>query len=88
MVERSQKSSFYGVALLIVLHLAVVLPLAYSLNIWADEGSTLYTTQHGVFAAFQHAAADERQAPFYFWVLSIWRTLNSSIFFARLFSII
>ncbi len=73
---------------LIALHLALVIPLAYLLNIWADEASTLYTTQNGLLYALQHAAADEKQAPLYFWILSFWRDINGSIFFARLFSII
>jgi len=75
------------VLLLIFLHLAIVLPLAYTLNIWADEASTLYTTQHGFLIAFQNAATDEKQAPLYFWILSLWRSVDGSIFFARLFSI-
>ncbi|MGI9034983.1 MAG: hypothetical protein ACR2GD_02975 [Pyrinomonadaceae bacterium] len=73
--------------ILIILHLAIVLPLAYLLNIWMDEASTLHTTERGIFYALQHAAADEKQAPLYFYILSLWRALNHSIFFARLFSI-
>ena len=46
----SSKKSF-NVTSLIVLHILIVLPLAYFLNIWADEASTLYTTQHGFMAA-------------------------------------
>lgn len=88
-MQTSQKTSrSFNVTLLIILHLLIVLPLAYSLNIWSDEASTLYTTQHGFLAAFQHAAADERQAPLYFWLMSLWRLANDSIFFARLFSVI
>lgn len=73
---------------LIIVHLAIALPLAYSLNIWADEASSLYTTQHGFFAAFQNAATNEKQAPMYFWLLSMWRLVNDSLFFSRLFSVI
>ncbi len=76
------------VFILIFLHLAVAVPLAYTLNIWADEASTLYTTQNGFFRAFQNLFTDEKQAPLYFLLLSLWRKLNDSIFFARLFSII
>jgi len=76
------------VFILIFLHLAVAVPLAYKLNIWADEASTLYTTQNGFFRAFQNLFTDEKQAPLYFLLLSLWRNLNDSIFFARLFSII
>ncbi|CAN5597659.1 hypothetical protein BH20ACI4_BH20ACI4_11760 [soil metagenome] len=73
---------------LIFLHLAAALPLAYFVNIWADEASTLYTTQNGFPYALQNAFSIEKQAPLYFWVLSLWRGLDDSVFFARLFSII
>ena len=80
----------YGktVSILILLHLAIALPFAYSLNIWVDEASTLYTTQHGFFQALHNLFTDEKQAPLYFLLLSLWRKLDNSIFFARLFSII
>jgi len=77
-----------GILVLIFLHLIIVLPLAYVLNIWADEASTLYTTENGFLQTFQNALADEKQAPLYFWLLSLWRGINHSIFFARLFSIV
>jgi len=73
---------------LIFLHLAIAVPLALFLSIWADEASTLYTTQNGFFAAFRNAGTSEKQAPLYFWILSLWRLINDSIFFARLFSIV
>ncbi len=74
--------------ILIFLHLIVALPFAYFLNIWVDEASTLHTTEHGFLQTFQTVFADEKQAPLYFLVLSLWRALNDSIFFARLFSIV
>ena len=73
---------------LIVLHLLIAVPLAWWLNIWADEASTLYSTQQGIGFALQNAAFIERQAPLYFWVMALWRDVSGSIFFARLFSII
>ena len=76
-----------GVWLLIVCHLLIALPLAWYLNIWSDEASSLYSTE-SVAGAFQNAATIERQAPLYFWLLSLWRALNGSIFFARLLSIV
>ncbi len=72
----------------IILHLAISLPLAYVLNIWMDEASTLYTTRNGFFHALSNAFVDERQAPLYFLILSVWRMPGDSIFFARLFSIL
>ncbi|MET0752466.1 MAG: glycosyltransferase family 39 protein, partial [Pyrinomonadaceae bacterium] len=74
--------------ILIFLHLAVALPLAFYLNIWADEASTLHTTQNGFFNAFNNLFDEEKQAPLYFLLMSLWRKLSDSIFFARLFSII
>ncbi len=74
--------------LLLLLHLIIVLPLAYILNIWVDEASTLYTTENGFISTFHSVFADEKQAPFYFLLLSILREINHSIFFARFLSII
>ena len=71
-----------------LLHLLIALPLAYILNIWVDEASSLYTTENGLFQAFRNVFADEKQAPLYFLLLSVWREINHSIFFARIFSII
>lgn len=88
MGPESSGSARFGVWPLLLAHVLIALPLAYFLNVWADEASTLHTTQHGFVEAFRNAAANEKQAPLYFWVLSLWRSLNDSIFFARLFSII
>lgn len=74
--------------ILIFLHLAIALPLAFSLNIWVDEASTLYSTQHGFISTFRNLFTDEKQAPLYFLLLSLWRRLNDSVFFARLFSVV
>lgn len=87
-MQKPQAISNHVIFGLIVLHLLMVLPLAYFLNIWADEASTLYTTQHGFWFAFQNAATYEKQAPLYFWIMSLWRSISDSIFFARLFSIL
>ncbi len=71
-----------------LIHLAIAIPFAYHLNIWVDEASTLYATQNGLMVAIQTAAAEQKQAPLYFWIMSVWRMADGSIFFARLFSII
>lgn len=73
---------------LIALHLLIALPLGYFLNIWVDEASSLYTTENGFLYAWQNAFTIERQAPFYFWILSLWRDINHSVFFARSLSVI
>jgi hypothetical protein len=73
---------------MIAAHIAIAIPLAWYLSIWSDEGSSLYTTQQGFLSAFREAAVFERQAPLYFWFLSLWREINGSIFFARIPSIV
>lgn len=62
--------------------------LAYLLDIRFDEAFTLNTTSHGVVYAFRQAIKFEQQAPLYFVVVSLWRNVDSSIFFARLFSVL
>jgi uncharacterized membrane protein len=84
----SSLSQHYAVVILIVIHLLITLPLAYLLNAWVDEASTLYNTNKGFIDTALNVFHTEKQAPFYFVLLSIWRDIDGSIFFARLFSII
>lgn len=67
---------------------ALILPLAFFLNIWQDEAYTLHTTAHGIAYAFSQSLSFEQNAPLYFVALSLWRALGQSIFFLRLFSVI
>lgn len=55
---------------------------------WTDEEYTLLTTAHGPLGAWSEAITRELQAPLYYVLLSLWRGLNDSVFFARLFSIL
>lgn len=84
----SRRQQILVVCALIAVHLAVAIPLAYLVNVWADEASSLYTTDSGIIAAIQGAIENERQAPLYFGILAAWRSLDHSIFFARLLSIL
>ncbi len=88
MPDISRRTRNLIVLLLMAAHLAIVLPQAYLLNIWVDEASTLYATQNGFWIAFQNAATEQKQAPLYFWIMSLWRSIDGSIFFARLFSVL
>lgn len=88
MHDPQDKFSRFTLFAVIAVHLAIAIPFAYLLNIWVDEASTLYTTQSGFLHAFQHAWIDEKQAPLYFWIMSLWRMLSGAVFFARFFSII
>ena len=70
------------------LSLVITLPLAAFLNIWQDEAYTLQTTSHGFAYAFHQSIAFEQNAPLYFLLIVLWRTVSSSVFFLRLFSVI
>jgi hypothetical protein len=61
--------------------------LAFTLNIWQDEAYSLSTTGGGVAHALRAALRFEAQAPLYFVVLALWRTLGESVFEARCLSI-
>ncbi len=67
-------------------NLLVTLPLAWLLNIWQDEAYTLQTTSNGVAYAFHQALSFEQNAPLYFVLISLWRSLGDGIFYLRLFS--
>jgi hypothetical protein len=62
--------------------------LAWMLNVWQDETYTLHTTGASFGTAVHQAIYFEAQAPLYFLVLWVWRTLNHSAFEARLLSIV
>jgi hypothetical protein len=70
------------------LYLAVALPLAARLDIWIDEAYTLETTGGGPGHALHQALFFEGQPPLYFLLLSLWRTLDGGVLFARLFSVL
>jgi hypothetical protein len=70
------------------LFLVFALPLAATLNIWIDEAYSLETTNDGLHNAFERALGFELQPPLYFLILTLWRKINDSLFFARLLSIV
>lgn len=78
----------FALAAVILLHLALVIPLAATLNLWIDEAYTLRSTDGGLVHAVRRALGFELQPPLYFVLLTLWRTLDDSAFFARLFSIL
>jgi 4-amino-4-deoxy-L-arabinose transferase-like glycosyltransferase len=65
---------------------AFIIYLCSYLNIWVDEVYTLDTTSYNLRGVIKQSYDFEAQPPLYFILLSLWRTINSSIFFARLFS--
>lgn len=72
---------------LLVIHLGLTLPLAWKLNLWIDEASSLATSGKTLLFAVRQAYSYELQAPLYFALLNLWRIPSEGIFHARLFSV-
>ena len=70
------------------LNLAITIPLALFLNVWQDDAYTLHSTGTGVAYAFHEAIGFEQNAPLYFVAMALWRDINHSAVFARLFSVL
>ncbi|HEY8313548.1 MAG TPA: hypothetical protein VIG51_05185 [Candidatus Baltobacteraceae bacterium] len=70
------------------LNLAFTFPLAFLLNVWQDDAYTLDTTGRGIAYALHQSIFFEQNAPLYFLFLSLWRHINGSFGFARLFSVL
>ncbi|HKQ71438.1 MAG TPA: glycosyltransferase family 39 protein, partial [Polyangiaceae bacterium] len=60
--------------------------LSLELNVWRDEMYSLHSSEGTVAHAVRQALGFELQPPVYFALLSVWRLLDSSVFFARLMS--
>ena len=73
---------------IVALYLPVSIFLAAKLNIWIDEAYSLATTSTSFGHTLHQALYFEDQPPFYFLALHAWQTLDHSIFFARLFSVL
>ena len=76
------------VGITLIAHLCITVPLAWILNTWIDEAYTLNTTGKTVGYAIHQAIHFELQPPLYFALLTLWRGIDHSVFFARLFSVI
>ena len=76
---------FYG---FLFVYAAILIYLSSRLNIWVDEAYTLNTTSNNFTDVIKQSYGFEGQPPVYFILLSFWRKISSSIFFARLFSLV
>jgi hypothetical protein len=77
-----------GAATVGLVYFALLTLVAAALGTWTDEEYTLATTAHGFAFGWQRAIDVELQAPLYFAVLAVWRELDASVWFARLFSVL
>jgi hypothetical protein len=60
--------------------------LSWELNLWRDEMYSLHSTSGSPSFALHQAFDFELQPPLYFVLLSMWRAIDSSVWFARFFS--
>ncbi|HEV3154841.1 MAG TPA: hypothetical protein VGZ02_13625 [Candidatus Baltobacteraceae bacterium] len=74
-------------ALAAAAQLLLTVPLAFILNVGQDDAYTLHTTAHGLAYAWGQAISFEQNAPLYFIVIALWRHIDFSAPFARLFSV-
>ncbi|HOC42260.1 MAG TPA: hypothetical protein PKJ99_04495 [Thermoanaerobaculales bacterium] len=69
-------------------HATIACVLAATLNVWVDEGYSLDTTGRTISYAWRQAIHFESQPPGYFVLVTAWRQICDSVFFARLLSIV
>ncbi len=85
--EHFYNNSWFWATIIIISFFIVVFAISLSQFVWIDEGFTLTTIATDTGRVWHRAFIFEGQPPLYFVVLSIWRSINSSVFFIRLFSI-
>ncbi|HEY1654295.1 MAG TPA: hypothetical protein VGF86_04190 [Candidatus Tumulicola sp.] len=72
---------------IVLANLALVVPLAWILNVWQDEAYSLLTTTGSLAHTVHQAIFFEQNAPLYFVVLWFWRHVSTGYFWARILSI-
>lgn len=76
------------VAIVTAVFIIVELVIGLNVFIWLDEAFTLNSTAWGASEAVSRAVIFEGQPPVYFFLLSLWRIVDDSYQFARIFSIV
>ena len=69
-----------------VVYYVIMIVLSAYFNVWEDEIYSLNTTSGSLSYAYRQSFDFEVQPPFWFLLLTIWRTISDSILWARLFS--
>jgi uncharacterized membrane protein len=73
---------------IIIAFLSLVILLSLYLNLWVDEFYSLESSNGDWNYVLSRALFFEMRPPLYFLLLKVWRSINSSFFFARLLSIL
>ena len=83
----SKKAGNYFFWIFVVIYTLLLLYTAKKINISEDETYALNTSSRNLAGVINQSYNFEFQLPGYFVLLSLWRLISSSIFFAKLFSI-
>ncbi|TKB23974.1 hypothetical protein FCL47_20105 [Desulfopila sp. IMCC35006] len=76
------------IGVFLISQLLLTLYLSFTLNIWVDEYFSLYATSGTFSKAIHQSIHFDFQPPLYYLLLTLWRHINNSIFFARLLSVV
>ncbi len=87
-VDNKERIKKYIFIAFILIYTAFLVYLCSQLNVSLDETCSLNTTSKSLSYAIKQSYNFEGQPPLYFALLSLWRTINSDILFARLFSVL
>ncbi len=85
--QSGQARTYFPFAVIVLTFSAISLWLAAKLSLYIDELYSLDTTSHGLSYALHQSLGFEQQPPLFFLALTLWRAINASDYFARLFSI-
>lgn len=77
----------YAVHFIILLNLGITVTLSAILNVWMDEVFSLQTTGKDFGYVLHRTLYFDMLPPLYPLVLKLWRGIDTSIFFARMFSV-
>ena len=87
-INRNKNRSGLYAFLIIAGFFVIVFMISLSQFVWIDEGFTLTTIAANVRSVWHRAFIFEGQPPLFFVILAVWRNINSSVFFIRIFSVL
>jgi uncharacterized membrane protein len=88
MLNGIKHKEFLYLGLILAAFFAFIFYLNISLNIWEDEVYSLKSTEGNIVSTIHQALNFEGQPPVYFIILNLWRHIDNSILFSRLFSLL
>jgi 4-amino-4-deoxy-L-arabinose transferase-like glycosyltransferase len=88
MQKLNRKLFYIGIIIFFVVYAITLMVLAKETVLWEDEIYSLHTTSQNISFAVKQSYNFEGQPPVYFILLTIWRDISGTLFFARLLSLV